>query len=291
MSPPTIYLNGSYLASGPLIPLDDPGFTHGIIITDRLRTFRQLIFRLDDHLRRFRQSCELAFVPQPRPDAEIADAARQLIKVNAQALGRTSEFSIAIFATPGVGEPTLGIQVMPLNFKRDWHLFERGAILEPMPRALTPDILDPRIKHRSRLPYWIARNQQLQRSGADPHVEPVFTTPAPEEFVRETPVANFLTVIAGEVISPPRAFVLNGITLQVVEELCGGLGIPFREREIPLREAANSEECLLSNTTYCLASVSRIGGKAKLFDGPIFRRLLSAFNELVGLDIRRQFLD
>jgi branched-chain amino acid aminotransferase len=288
---PLVYLNGRFVPASPtVLPLDDLGFTQGVAITDRLRTFQQRLFRLDDHLRRFRRNCDAAFVPQPRADAELAAAATELIEINAKRLAAGCELSLSIFATPGGAEPTLGMQAEPLHFERNRHIFERGAILEPMPQS---NAIDPRIKHRSRLAWWIARHELRSRPEIDPQVEPLLTSGGSENLVRETPIANFLVVVEGELISPPRSEILNGISLQVVEELSAALGIRFREREVGLDEVVSrGMEWLLCNTSFCLASVSRIGAhgcRTGPLDGSIYRQLLRAWSDLVGVDIRQQF--
>ena len=119
----------------------------------------------------------------------------------------------------------------------------------------------------------------------------MFTTDKPEQFIRETPIANFLAVIDGVVVSPPRSTVLNGISLQVVEELAAGLGIAFAEREIGLGEVLErSSECLLTSTSYCLAPVTGLARVEKPLEGPIFGRLLQAWNDLTGVNILLQIL-
>src|SRR5258708_38674302 len=97
---PLAYLNGRILPESEVaLSLDDLGFTWGATVTDRLRTFRKKLFRLHDHLRRFRKSCELAFVPQPRGDGELAAAVEELIAANATLLSPDTEMSLVLFAT------------------------------------------------------------------------------------------------------------------------------------------------------------------------------------------------
>jgi len=281
------YLNGKFLpASHAAISLDDLGFIFGAVVTDRLRTFRNQLFRLDDHLKRFRRGCDEAFIPQPRSDAELAEAANELIRANAQRAPEVSDWSLIVFATPGAGAPTLGMQAKPIDFERYSHLFSEGAILAPV--ALGPPPIDPLIKHRSRLAWWIAQKELTARTASNPKTEPLFTTSAAA--IRETPTANFLCEIDGALVSPPRAEILNGISLMVVEELCQKLGIAFQEREILLEEASvPGRECLLTNSSYCIASVSRIGEHSKPFNSRLFIRLINEWSDFVGVKIREQF--
>jgi branched-subunit amino acid aminotransferase/4-amino-4-deoxychorismate lyase len=55
----------------------------------------------------------------------------------------------------------------------------------------------------------------------------------------------------------------------------------------------NADEAFLSTTPYCLCPVTRINGVTigNGHPGAVFERLLAAWSNLVGLDIRRQILD
>jgi branched-subunit amino acid aminotransferase/4-amino-4-deoxychorismate lyase len=176
------------------------------------------------------------------------------------------------------------MQARPLDFERYSHLFTTGATLAPV--ALGPPPIDPHIKHRSRLAWWIAQKQLSAQTGTK--AEPLFTTS--HSAIRETPTANVLCAIDGALISPPRSEILNGISLAVVEELCQRLGIAFREREIFLDEAsAPGGECLLTNSSYCIACVSRIGTHSKPLNSTLFVQLINEWSDLVGVNIREQF--
>ena len=109
--------------------------------------------------------------------------------------------------------------------------------------------------------------------------------------VTDTASANFLLVERGRIVSPSRENVLEGVSLKVVVELSARLGIPFEYRDITLDECYNAEEVLLTNTAYCLAHVVQINRHSFPGPGPLFRRLLAAWNDEVGIDIHRQIID
>jgi len=92
----------------------------------------------------------------------------------------------------------------------------------------------------------------------------------------------------GRVATPPRQSVLGGISLQVTEELCRDLAIPFEERPFALKDCLNADEAMLSSTPYCLTGVSRINDTPLSWPGPTFEKLLAGWNRLVGLDVRGQ---
>ena len=289
---PLTYFNGRFLpAAQAVLSLNDLGFVWGATVTDRLRTFRQKLFRLDDHLQRFRSSCDHAFVPQPRDNRELANAAEELVAANARLLPANSELSLVIFATPGeAGEPTLGMQARPLDVARYTHFFANGAILVPTNHSMSADELNPHIKHRSRLTWWIAQQKIRCKIPQNEKVEPLFTTASPERFIRETAIANFLLEKDGAIVSPPRSQILDGISLRVVEELCNNLGIAFAEQELKWSDAKTAaNECMLTCTSFCVAPVGRLGDVPLSTARPMFQRLIQAWSDMVGVDIRREF--
>src|SRR5438874_5959948 len=120
MAAPLVYLNGQFILGPLAIPAWDAGFVFGATVTDLVRTFGGQLFRLDDHLARFRQSCRLCRMPLPVDDGKLKAAAERLVEhnflllpdVNAtfrafaqfQRDGRTypaQELGLVIVATPG----------------------------------------------------------------------------------------------------------------------------------------------------------------------------------------------
>src|SRR5438270_11827675 len=99
---PLAYLNGQFLPQDEAhLPLNDAGFVWGATVTDLCRTFRHRLFRLADHLARFRASCRLAQVPQPVGDDELSRLAEQVIAHNASLLPAEADLALVLFATPG----------------------------------------------------------------------------------------------------------------------------------------------------------------------------------------------
>src|ERR1051325_1591841 len=102
MSQPLAYLGGRFLPQTEAsLPLHDAGFVWGATVTDLCRTFRHRLFRLEDHLRRFRKSCLLAHVPQLVSDDRLAEIANELVERNSRFIGPTQDLALVMFATPG----------------------------------------------------------------------------------------------------------------------------------------------------------------------------------------------
>src|SRR5205085_4767484 len=155
------------------LALNDAGFVSGATVTDLVRTFAHRPFRLPDHLRRFRRSCELARVPQPLSDDELTAVAERLVGHNAGLLRPGQDLALVLFATPGPvgyylgqpggpgdGAPTLGLHTFPLPFARYRPLFAAGArLVVPPTRHVPAASVDPRAKVRSRMFWWVAEQE------------------------------------------------------------------------------------------------------------------------------------
>jgi branched-chain amino acid aminotransferase len=287
-----IYINGRF-DPGPLgIDGADAGFVFGATVTDLVRTFGGKLFRLDDHFARFRDSCRRCRVPLAFGDDELRTAAGRLVEANSG----PGELALVLLATPGPighyagsaesGPPTLMMHTFPLPFYRYRKLFTGGAsLVVPPTRPIPADSIDPRAKMRSRMHWWIAEQQARD---VDPEASALLVDAAGH--VTETAAANLAVVKGGTVLTPPRDTVLNGISLRVVEELCGELGIPFAERTLTLADCQSADEAMLTCTSYCIAGVRRIDGVELPWPGPVWRRLLAAWSAKVGVDIETQTL-
>jgi len=300
MIEPLTYLNGQFLPQPQVhLAFNDAGFVFGATVTDQCRTFRHQLFRLSDHLVRFRQSCRLARIPQPLADDELTLIAEKLVAHNAALLGPEQDLALVMVATPGPiayylgeegglgdGTPTLALHTFPLPFARHAHLFREGAHLVVLDRRhLAAGSLDPHIKHRNRLHWWLADQEARE---IEAWASALLLDG--EGHVTETSTANFLLVRGGVVFSPARTAVLGGISLLTVEELCAELGLGFEEKPLSLQDCLAADEAMLASTPYCLAGVNSINGVVLPWPGPVWQRLLAAWSRRVGIDIRQQIL-
>lgn len=300
MAQPFAYLNDRFLPQADArLSLHDAGFVMGATVTDLCRTFRLRPFRLADHLVRFQASCAAARVQQTRSDDELTGIADELVARNGTLLPPGGELAVVLFATPGPigyylgepggpgdGPPTFGMHTFPLPFARYRSLFAEGArLVIPPTRQVPPDVVDPRIKQRSRMHWWLADREARE---IDPGASALLLDH--NGFVTETAAANLLVVRGGTVLTPPRESVLGGISLRVTEQLCREAGIPFEERQLTPADCRTADEAMLASTPYCLAGVRTIHTTPLPWPGPVFERLLFGWNIQAGMDLRRQIL-
>ncbi len=299
-SQPVVYLGGKLIpAPEAHVKIYDASVILGATVTDMTRTFRHEPFRLEDHVARFYRSCRYTSI-QPRITAEqTAEVTRELVRHNASLIRPEQELGIVHFISPGefpvyagsagmAGEmaPTYCIHSFPLPFQLWQPFFDEGVhLVTPSIRHVPPQCVDPKIKCRSRMHWWLA-DQQTHL--VDPKAVTLLLDL--DGNVTETSGSNVVIVREGQVITPSRRHILWGISLTTLAELCQQLRIPFVERDVQLYDVVNADEVFLTTTPYCMAPATRINqqpiGTGK--PGPIFERLIGAWSARVGVDILAQ---
>jgi branched-chain amino acid aminotransferase len=301
MSVALAYLGGRFLpAHEASLSIADAGLVSGATVTDFCRTFRQRLFRWEDHLARFRRDCQVCSVPLTADDDELTAVAARLVEHNACLLPAHAELALVSFATPGplgvyAGSPgsdgpaTLCLHTFGLPLARYRRFFSEGiALALAGSHASAEDDLAPaHVKHRSRLHWWRAEHLLRQRGDLPAGTLPLLTE---DGRLTETAVGNLLIVRDGVVYTPPPGRVLDGISLRVVRELCGELGIALAHSPLTPADLVAASEAMLCGTAFCLAGVSWFEGHAIPWPGPITRRLLAAWSDRVGLDVAAQVL-
>ena len=129
------------------------------------------------------------------------------------------------------------------------------------------------VKHRSRLSWYLA--ERAVNPGEVAVLLDDYGSP-------DAAVGSVLAVVAGGVVRPPAGRVLEGVTLGVVAELCGGMRVPYSEGAIDFRALpAGVTELMLAGSGFGLAAVASFDGRPFPAPGPVTARLLAAFDELV----------
>jgi branched-subunit amino acid aminotransferase/4-amino-4-deoxychorismate lyase len=303
-SEPLVFIRGRLVpASQANVSIYDFGIVLGATITDLLRTFRQKTYRLEDHVKRFYDSCKYARIEPPISAEETASITEELVRHNSQVAGADAELAVVYFITPGENlvyagsaaaggtklTPTYCIHSFPMPFQLFRRFFETGLhLVTPSTRHVPAQCVDPKIKNRSRLHWWLAEQEaHLVDPGAMPFLLDL------QGNLTETSGSNVLLVKNGTVYSPTPRNILLGISRKVVMELCQKLSIPFVERDLQVHDALTADEAFVTTTPYCMAPVTKINGVTigdGAVGGPIYNRLIQAWSKEVGVDIRAQVL-
>ncbi len=302
MPEPLVYLNGQMIpASQAGLAIFDMGVVLGATVTEMTRTFRRQPFRLDDHLDRlFRSLRYVRFKVEVTRD-ELVAASRKLVEHNAAILPEGGELGLIHFVTAGEvpmyaagsgREARKTATVCAHTFPLAWELWakkmrEGTHLVTPSIRHVPPQCFDPKMKYRSRMHYYLA-DQEAQL--VDPNASALLLDL--EGHVTETSGANFLMVEGGKIVSPTLRNTLPGISRKTVIELAEQLGIDFVEHDFQVYNIINADEAFLASTPFCIMPVTNING-LPIGDGkpgPIFRQLIAAWSQKVGVDIVEQIV-
>ncbi|NOZ21857.1 MAG: branched-chain amino acid aminotransferase [Planctomycetes bacterium] len=300
MPEPVVYLNGKFIpASKASIAIYDAGIVLGATVTDFTRTFHHKPFRLEDHVHRLYRSMKYCRFHVETTPEEMIELTLKLNRKNTALLKSHEELGIIHFVTAGIfqvyagsagsGEemtPTVCIHSFPLPFYIWKGAYRKGVhLVTPSNRHVPPQCIDPKMKYRSRLHYWLA-DQETHL--VDP--KGVSLLLDLDGNVTETGGANFLMVKDGVIKSPTTRNILPGVSRQTVIELAGEMGIPFVEQDLQVHDVCNADEAFLATSPVCLMPATKINGMTigSGKPGPIYKKLMKAWSKLVGLDIVAQ---
>ena len=273
--------------NGTLTPRDKAGVSPfdsavqgGDLVWEGLRLYEGRIFRLVEHLDRLKASAQaLAFAVIPSHE-EIIEEVRRTLEAN----GMRDRVHIRLSLTRGVkitsgmdprlnqSGPTL---IVLAEYKAPVYQTDGLSLITSSIRRFPPDCLDPKIHHGNLLQSILAKTEanvagaddalMLDRSG----------------FIAETNATHIFLVKNGAVLTGHTHACPEGITRQVVLELCAAHGIESDVRNLSLAEAYSADEMFCTGTMGELAGVTRLDGRT-IGDGrigPMTQRLSKLYRE------------
>jgi branched-chain amino acid aminotransferase len=154
-------------------------------------------------------------------------------------------------------------------------------------RIIPATLLDPKIKNRSRIHYLMANIEASKMEGENNWALLL----DPDGFIAEGTGDNFFIVKDGVVITPEGRNCLRGVSrAYILKELGPLLGIPVVEKNIEPYDVMTADEAFMTGTPFCMIPVTTFNrspvGDGKV--GPVYRQLLKAWGDQVGVDIAGQ---
>ena len=291
----TWYFNGEWVPSSQvkIDPLDR-GFLLGDVVYDAARTFNGKIFRMREHIDRLYRSLKYVGIDPGLSAEEMLNICEELAQRNESQRGEVGDYMIHPFVTRGpfrgireraqmAAVPTVGVLLWPLNFAgfaRNYTGGVDGVIVRT--RSYSPEMLDPKVKHHSRMSFNIA---EREAAAVDPNAKAILTDT--DGNLTEGIGYNVLMVTDGVIRSPDDRSILQGVSRGMVFDLARQLEIPFVEEDLQPYDLYTADEAFFSTTSRCIEPVTRVDGR-QISDGkpgPITQQLLAAWSEAVGMDI------
>jgi branched-chain amino acid aminotransferase len=279
-----IWLDGKIVdESDAKISVFDHGLLYGDGIFEGIRFYNGRVFRLSEHIERLYLSAKALLLKMPWTLEEVCEATLQTIRAN-----NLNDGYIRLVVTRGIGDlglnpylcpnPSMfiiasGITLYPAE------LYENGLeVVTCSTRRPTPASLSPQVKSLNYLNNVMAKVEAL-KAGAK---EGLMLNE--QGYVAECTGDNVFVVKKGEVITPPVSDgSLDGITRQVIFELCSELGISIREMSMARYDIYTADESFLTGTAAETIPMVKLDereiGDGK--PGPISLRLIEAYRQKV----------
>lgn len=259
----------------------DSAVQGGDAVWEGLRLYRGKIFKLDEHLERLRHSAlALAFEQIPSHD-KLVEEIRRTLAANKMSDGvhirltLTRGVKITSGMDPRLNQsgPTLIVLAehkLPVYAKTGLNLITSTI------RRFPPDCLDPKIHHNNLLQSILAKIQ-ANAAGADDAVMLDY-----HGFVAETNATHIFIVERGTVLTPFTVACPEGITREVVLDICREHHISHVEKDLSLSEVYRADEMFCTGTMGELAGVTRIDGRTigNGEIGPMTQKLAELFRKL-----------
>lgn len=289
---PIAWLNGEFIPfRDARLPVFDLGIVQAATITERLRTFRHIPYLVEEHLQRLRQSASKIGLVSPLLE-HLDEVIQEVARNNSSLIDEHSELSIVIFATAGQAlgdanglvsesKPTICVYSAPLPLARYAAGYQSGvALLTPDIRQISLKSIDPEIKMRSRL-HWYLADQQVRKR--DPESQALLLND--QGHLTETSSGNLFLVKDGELITTEPGTTLAGISQQIVIQIAEQSGIAVQRRSLVPNDLHTADEAFLTSSTYCIMPVASYEGTSlPAVPGPLTTRLQQLWSESIGVD-------
>lgn len=279
-----IWLDGSIVdESEAKISVFDHGILYGDGIFEGIRFYEGRVFRLTEHIERLFLSAKAILLKLPWTVEEVCEHTLDTIRANGLKNGY-----IRLVITRGVGDlglnpylcevPSMFIIASGITLYPD-ELYENGLeVVTCSTRRPTPASLSPQVKSLNYLNNVMAKVEAL-KAGAK---EGLMLNE--QGYIAECTGDNVFIVKKGEVITPPVSDgSLDGITRQVIFDLCGELGISIREASLTRYDIYTADESFLTGTAaetipMVMLDEREIGNGRP---GELSLKLIDAFRKLV----------
>jgi branched-chain amino acid aminotransferase len=290
-----VYISGRMMPeTDAKISIFDSAIMLADTVTESTRTFRHKPFKLEQHIERLYQSLKLTRIDPRMTPEQMLRTTLDVFEANLDNYPEHEDCWIVHNISRGlsvagadptvqIGAATVMIFTQFMDLKPWARFYTEGCHgVTPVSRMVPSQSLDPRIKNRSRLAYTLA---EMEAKQVDPGAQSVILDL--DGHVAENKGGNIFCISKGVLKTPSTVNCLAGVSRATALELAQKLGIPTQETVLQPYDLATADEMFFTSTPYCNMPSTKFNnlsvGDGKV--GPITRRLLEAWSELVGMDI------
>lgn len=296
-----VYINGEFVPENEAkVSIFDSALMFGDMVFDMTRSFNKKQFILREHIDRIYAGVKMLKIPLEMTPEQMEEAVYSTIEKNKPAFNENDEHRIMIDVTRGplsmysrVFDGKIGPNVIISDFPVKWTVsalakfYDTGIhAIFPSQRMIPADLLEPKIKNRSRMHYLMANLDVAMVN--EPNAWALLLDP--DGFIAEGTGSNFFIVKDGKLFTPEPRNILRGTRRKYTIKLARELGIEVSECNLNTYDAINADEAFFTSTAFTLMPCVKVQGN-QLGDGktgPITQKIINAWNELVGLDFIAQ---
>lgn len=254
-----VYLNGKIIPSEKaLISVFDHGFLYGDGVYETMRSYKGVVFKIDEHINRLYKSASLISLDLPEDRSILKNAVYKTLHANS-----LKDAYIRLTISRGEGdigldpelckEPT--VVIITKEFKGyPKTLYKKGIkLIIANIRRNHKKSLDPQIKSLNFLNNILAKIE-AKRAGA---YEALMLNINGK--IAEGTISNVFFVKDDVIFTPSaKCGILDGITRQTVIEIIRKSGFRFKEGFFNEKEIYSAKEVFITNTTMEVMPVSKI---------------------------------
>ena len=296
-----VYMNGQFVSEKEArVSIFDSALMFGDMIFEMTRSYNGKQFKLREHLERLYRGIKQLQIPVKETIDEMEALVYKTIEVNMPAFEPTDEHRILInisrgplamykMVFDGKTEPTVIIADFPVKWTVASlaHFYDDGIhAVTPRQHAIPAQLLEPKIKNRSRMHYMTA-NLEVSLVD-DPNAWALLIDP--DGFIAEGTGSNFFIVKDGKLFTPEGRNILRGIKRQYVMDLARSKGICVEEKNLELYDVIHADEAFFTSTAISMMPCVKINGmvigNGKM--GEMTKFLLDEWSSEVGVDIIEQ---
>ncbi|WP_428940446.1 aminotransferase class IV [Fontivita pretiosa] len=274
-----VWLNGAFVEeSTATISLRDTGLLHGAGVFTTMRSYGGRVFRLEQHLRRLRDSCEALFIPLMYRDEQLIAATRELLDRNAL---RDARLRLTVTRGQATQDPVHGMRLEP-------NVFLTATQFEPYPeeyyrRGMTVVLLDEQklnpydIQAGHKTLNYLSRLSALRHAASRGGGEALWFNV--HNYLQSGSISNVFVVRNGTLLTPPtpremqdpavrdamaypKSAVLPGIMRSAVIDAAREAGIELKLASIDVNALLEADEVFLTNSIMQIMPVCRIERRA-----------------------------
>ena len=261
MAEPYAFIDDEFKkASDAKISILEPTVTKSDAVYDTISVLNNKIFRFDDHLKRFKNSCEAMEINIPQSESEVRSIAMECVL--------RSGYSDAIFMLIGRRGPYMDLS------KRDPRTCKNGLIVVAVPyynifgeektktglsisvvknRRVPKESIDARTKNFN----WMDLNKGLFEAFKEGSDSAILCTP--DGCLSEGPGFNVWVVKKGK-LRTPKGNLLEGITRKSVFELADMLNLETEECSLYPIDLEKADEAFACTTAAGITPITHVNG-------------------------------